>query len=456
MNAYHDHEHDCWDVAVVGGGLAGLTAAAVAARSGKRVILLERAHTVGGRGATHVREGVHFNLGAHALYLGGEGFRILRDLQVPISGHLPPLGKPLVFLNGQLSALPFSTWELFTSQFLKWSEKWRMARLMANLLQIETAALQATALGVWIDQIAGEGNLAKLLRSLFRLNTYVNDVDHLSAGAAIDQMKIGRKSGVWYLDQGWQTIADGLWNVGQQSGVQTRTGVEVKAVTKVDQQMIVQLSQGESICAKSVVLAVAPTTISQILRLPPDHALVQWSRQNRPVRAACLDVALSRLTRPERLFALGLDSPLYYSVHSAVAKLGPENTHILHVMKYLPYASDSIDDSNMIQQNAVDIDQFQSTRIELENYLETLQPGWTNHIVQQRYLPSMVVTHGIPRAADQGLAGRPGLQLAGYAEVFLAGDWVGTEGQLADAAIASGARAAELATAVAAQTPVAV
>ena len=42
-----------------------------------------------------------------------------------------------------------------------------------------------------------------------------------------------------------------------------------------------------------------------------------------PVRAACLDLALSRLPRPDRNFALGLDRPLYLSVHSATAALAP-------------------------------------------------------------------------------------------------------------------------------------
>jgi phytoene dehydrogenase-like protein len=51
------------DLVVVGGGLAGLTAAAKAAKAGKSVVLLEQAKTVGGRAATLVRDGVHFNLG---------------------------------------------------------------------------------------------------------------------------------------------------------------------------------------------------------------------------------------------------------------------------------------------------------------------------------------------------------------------------------------------------------
>jgi len=41
-----------YDVAVIGGGIAGLTAATFVARTGKSVIVFEQAEHVGGRGVT--------------------------------------------------------------------------------------------------------------------------------------------------------------------------------------------------------------------------------------------------------------------------------------------------------------------------------------------------------------------------------------------------------------------
>jgi hypothetical protein len=49
----------------------------------------------------------------------------------------------------------------------------------------------------------------------------------------------------------------------------------------------------------------------------------------------------------------------------------------------------------------------------------------------------MTVSPGLPRADEGGLAGRPGVALPGCPCVFLAGDWVGPQGMLADAAAAS-------------------
>jgi hypothetical protein len=60
----------------------------------------------------------------------------------------------------------------------------------------------------------------------------------------------------------------------------------------------------------------------------------------------------------------------------------------------------------------------------------------------------------MPRASAGGLAGRPASRVAGIDGLFLAGDWIGSVGMLADAALSSGreagrsaARAAGLAVA---------
>lgn len=59
----------------------------------------------------------------------------------------------------------------------------------------------------------------------------------------------------------------------------------------------------------------------------------------------------------------------------------------------------------------------------------------------------MVVTHLLP-SPERGLAGRPGVAVQGADGIYVAGDWVGQSGWLADAAMASGQRAGLLAARV--------
>jgi len=101
------------DVVVVGGGLAGLTAATLAARQGRRVQLFEKAGEVGGRATTQLKDGFAFNIGPHALYRGSAGMRILRDLGIvpqgsppaPSGGHAVRAGVKHAFPAGFLSLL---------------------------------------------------------------------------------------------------------------------------------------------------------------------------------------------------------------------------------------------------------------------------------------------------------------------------------------------------------------
>ncbi|MEI0735877.1 FAD-dependent oxidoreductase [Paenibacillus sp. JTLBN-2024] len=58
------------DVAIVGGGVAGLTAAVYAAKAGKQTVLIEKQERLGGRAITNKKNGAYFNLGGHALYHG--------------------------------------------------------------------------------------------------------------------------------------------------------------------------------------------------------------------------------------------------------------------------------------------------------------------------------------------------------------------------------------------------
>ena len=61
--------------------------------------------------------------------------------------------------------------------------------------------------------------------------------------------------------------------------------------------------------------------------------------------------------------------------------------------------------------------------------------------VLERYLHRVPVTWGMPLATAGGLSGRPGPAVADHPGLFIAGDWAGDRGLLADAAAASATEA---------------
>ena len=61
------------DVAIIGAGAAGLTAAALLAKEGKKVSVIEASRWLGGRGMAVPDEGFKLNLGGHLLEDSGSG-----------------------------------------------------------------------------------------------------------------------------------------------------------------------------------------------------------------------------------------------------------------------------------------------------------------------------------------------------------------------------------------------
>jgi monoamine oxidase len=122
------------DVAVVGGGLAGLIAALKLAKAGRSVVLLEQSKQLGGRAATTTLSDVHFNLGPRALYCHGHAFRILRELQIPFSGRIPNPGVSLGYYQGHEYRLPGTLTDLLLTRLLSPAEKWRLASILGRRL----------------------------------------------------------------------------------------------------------------------------------------------------------------------------------------------------------------------------------------------------------------------------------------------------------------------------------
>lgn len=414
------------EVVVVGGGLAGLAAAAYAARAGRKVVLLEKAGEVGGRARTTVRQGFAMNVGAHALYRGGAGRQVLVELGVAHPGKSPPTRGGHAVRAGALHTLPVGLLSLLTTGVLDLSGKVELARLLARLPSMDTTALDRVTVTEWMADALKSPDARSVVAMLLRLSTYGSDMDLLSAGAAMAQLQLALREGVLYLDGGWATLVSGLRQVAEKAGASVRPASKVASIAVAGGRVRgVLFEDGGGIESDRVILAMSPRAASA---LAPDSAmLADHAERCIPVEAACVDRALSRLPRPGSLLALGVDRPIYLSVHSATARLAPEGGALVHTMRYGPSADAAADER------------------ELEELFELVQPGSRELEIARQHLPSIVVTHALPTAAQGGLAGRPAVDATGARGLFLAGDWVGETGMLADASLASAKRAAELA-----------
>jgi len=75
---------NAFEAVVVGGGIAGLTAAAYLARAGRKVLLIEKNRECGGLVNTFARDGFRFDAGVRALLDAGIIFPMLKDLGIEV------------------------------------------------------------------------------------------------------------------------------------------------------------------------------------------------------------------------------------------------------------------------------------------------------------------------------------------------------------------------------------
>jgi phytoene dehydrogenase-like protein len=415
------------DAVIVGGGLAGLTAAALLARAGRRVAVLEKSATPGGRARTTLDAGFHLNLGPHALYRSGAALRELQGLGITPTGATPAAAGGFSILGNRRFALPGGPVSLLTTGLLGLAGKLELARWLAGVAHLDAREFDRASVRSWLAATIHDPTARALLQALFRLTSYANAPDLQSAGANLQQLQAALADSVLYIDGGWQTVVDHLRRCAEDAGARLRSGTRVIAIETTAAGQVVHLADGEPLAAANVLLAIEPDTIRELLGATP--MVDAWLGTLLPVHAACLDVALRRLPKPRATFALGIDRPLYFSVHSAAARLVPEaGGAVLHALLYQPA------DAPVAARDA---------ELELEHLVDRMQPGWRNQIVTRRFLPKMTVTHGAPLAASGGISGRPSVAVPGYDGIFAAGDWVGAVGMLADASVASARAAAD-------------
>lgn len=391
-----EHRHE---IHVIGGGLAGLAAAALAARAGHPVVLHETRNRLGGRASTDERDGFRFDQGPHALYRGGPAMEVLGDLGIRPRGVPPAVGGVTVH-GGAVHTAPAGARTLLQTSLLGWRGKLELGRVLGTLHRQRASEHGLRTVADWIDGTVRDPRAQQTLGMLTRLTTWANHPEVMSADVAVEMVQRGLGDGVLYLEDGWQQLVDALAQVAGTAGVRFEAGEPVTELPDA---------------AAVIVAAGGPANVG---------ALVGHSFDTGPAaEVACLDLGLRG--DPPHTIALGIDVPVYASLHSAPGGRAPDGHSAFPVAEYLAEG-------------------VEPDRTRLEDFARSVGVA-DDAVVTQRYLHRMVACTAVPVASAGGLAGRPGVEVPDRPGVFVAGDWVGPEGHLADAVLASARAAARAA-----------
>lgn len=364
-------------------------------------------HRNGGRARTTERDGFVFNLGGHALYAGGVGVGVLRDLGVRPQGTPPPLGSYKVLVDGELHAMPSGPGSLLRTGALSARSKVQLSKLLVTLPRLDAAAHAGTSVEEWLATHDLRDDAARVVRALARIGTYASDFALLSAEAAISQLQLAVKSGVLYLDGGWRQLIDGL-----AAQVEVRRQA-VRSISPEGRFVEVATDEGTLRARAVVVAAGTPAAVTALL---PAGAADAFADVGEPLYAACLDTASRRA--PDPGYVLGVDEPLYATTQSPPARQAPPGAAVVAVLRYGTRSAE-----------------LDRPALEAHRAVAGVRE---DDVVFDRFLARMVVTGAIPLARNGGFRGRPSVRVPDLPGVFVAGDWVGPEGLLADASLASG------------------
>lgn len=417
--------NESFDVVVVGAGLAGLAAGATAALGASTLIL--DGHEPGGRATTDERGKYRFNRGPHALYRGGEASAVLARLGVSTPGAVPPASGARGRIGDRVDVLPATATTLLRSRLLSVRGKIALIRFLSGVKKWRPGDVAGLTVGQWLDTFKLPEDARKVALFLVRTTSYANDENTLSADVAAGQIQMALANNVLYLDNGWGSMVESLAAAARRNGAEIRTGMAVTSITRAfpDRDLTVTLSGGQQIQAGTVVLASGtPAAAAALLGNRP----AAWADLGPEVEASVLDLGLRLGLENPILF--GIDPPYYLVDHARSAKhLAPEGGGLVHVLHYLPLGD---------QTPAGEL----KAGLEEHARLAGVEPSM---VEEQRFLLRMTVVGAVPTPASGGLAGRPAIDSTGVPGVFVAGDWVGPRGWLADATLSSGEAAGQAA-----------
>jgi squalene-associated FAD-dependent desaturase len=324
-------------VVVIGGGLAGITAALDCARDGAEVTLLEARGRLGGAAYSFERGGLTVDNGQHVFLRCCTAYRELLDefgaadkvilqphLEVPV---LAPGGRLGWLRRSQLPAPLHLAVSLLRYPYLGMRERLALAWAMQRLrrVDIDDPANDAVSFGDWLRRHRQSPRTVAAIWDLIVRPTVNLAVDDASLAQAAQVFQVGLLSDAAAGDIGWAAVPLGDIHDSCGSAALRRAGVDVRLRSTAHTikrvivaggprtgrvRFAVEASDGFNAVVDAVVVALAPQQAAQIL--PTQQGLApDWAERLGSSPIINLHVIYDRQVM-QHPFAASVDSPVQW------------------------------------------------------------------------------------------------------------------------------------------------
>jgi len=389
-----------FEAAIVGGGIAGLVAAIELAQAGKSVVLFEKSGQVGGRAISVRKNGATFDLGSHAIIKGGALHGIFQDLGIRMEGGSP--GANVSFLWNEKVTHMFS---FLLSRKLSWSGKREFLKFSRILAKLDADAVPAVSLRSWVEQEFNDPMTRHIIYAMLRTNSYARAIDHQMAGPALRSVaRTLKKHSIVYIQDGWQTLVDQLYEKAIRSGVTMITGKNATGIEHDGAVRRIRFADGQEMDVAHVIAATPPAVTARLLGDAGCRSVLRWTDQARTIEAASLTLSLRRLSAPDHFAVLGLDQPVYFVNQSKFTRLSEDGTSVVNITK----------------SNGTGGSDPKADERFLEQTLDLIQPGWREEVVARQYLPHIAVAYDFMHLGREDRF--PGPAVPEIAGLYVAGE----------------------------------
>ena len=273
-------QSDIKHIAVIGGGIAGLTAALRFAQAGQRVTLWERGPRLGGQAAAFDVGGAHLEYFYHHLFQSDREIVALID-ELGIADHLLWLPSNVgYFADGRIWPLNGAL-DLLRLGFIPFVDRLRIGLVTAYLQRVRRwERFERVTADVWLRRALGQRAYDRTLGAQLRakFGRYYDQVAMVwfwgkiwlrttSRRSPLDQEKLG------YIRGSFNVLIDALAERARQEGADLRVGTGPTALRQNDDRTWTVVLDDRSEVACDAVVATVPSPIFARLvpGLPDDY-----------------------------------------------------------------------------------------------------------------------------------------------------------------------------------------